>query len=287
MNANLLRVLNKLKVFKYLNFKKEITINNNRFKVPIYNNIGQSYLSAFEPWMLSLLKTISPFITNSFVDVGVNIGQTLLKVKSISSDIKYIGFEPNPVCYNYLENLLDLNHFHNAKIFQLGISNKTENGVLYFTNSSKTDPSASIVNGFRSDDQISQQINIPLATWDTVREKEDFEAISILKIDVEGGELEVLESFKSSLISDRPIIIIEILPTYNKDNTFRIERQKNVEQLLKTLNYTIFRILKENDELIGFKALSKIEIHDNINFCDYVMVPKSKLEAFKRLVKIF
>lgn len=287
MNVYLFKVLNKLKVFKYLSFKREITLNNKQITVPIYNNMGQSYLYDFEPWMLSLLNTISPFITNSFVDVGVNIGQTLLKVKSVSSKTNYIGFEPNPDCYNYLNRLVAINNFNNTRIFQFGISNEVGHGVLYFSNNSKTDASASIVNGFRNQSSIKKRIHVPLTTWKAINSKENFDTVSVLKIDVEGGELEVLNSFKSCLISDKPIIIIEILPTYNAENSFRINRQRKIEELLKELDYTIFRVVKNNDDLHGFKKLDAIEIHDNLSLCDYVLAPKTKEEAFCKRLKNF
>ncbi|MCB4808408.1 FkbM family methyltransferase [Tamlana sp. 62-3] len=287
MNVRLFKVLNKLKVFKYLSFKKEITLNNKQITVPVYDNMGQAYLFDFEPWMLSLLNTISPFITNSFVDVGVNIGQTLLKVKSVSPTINYIGFEPNPDCYNYLKRLVALNNFTNTRIFQFGISNEVGDGALYFSNNSKTDPSASIVNGFRNQSSIKKSIDVPLTTWNSINGKHNFDTVSVLKIDVEGGELEVLNSFKSCLINDKPIIIIEILPTYTPENSFRINRQRKIEALLKELDYIIFRVIKKNNDLQGFKKLDAIEVHDNISLCDYVLVPKTKEADFYKCVKNF
>ena len=50
--------------------------------------------------MIDILKIVLPIENKKFIDVGVNIGQTLLKLKSVSSEIDYIGFEPNPICVN-------------------------------------------------------------------------------------------------------------------------------------------------------------------------------------------
>jgi FkbM family methyltransferase len=47
---------------------------------------------------------------------------------------------------------------------------------------------------------------------------------SILKVDVEGAELEVIEGLKSWINETRPIIIIEVLPVYTVENKFRLQR---------------------------------------------------------------
>ena len=54
-----------------------------------------------EPWMLQNLVQIAEQAEGTFVDVGVNLGQTLLAVKSIGEDWDYLGFEPNPCCLFY------------------------------------------------------------------------------------------------------------------------------------------------------------------------------------------
>ncbi|WP_165586763.1 FkbM family methyltransferase [Neotamlana sedimentorum] len=237
-----------------------------------------------EPWMLDLLKTLSPLITSTFVDVGVNIGQTLLKFKSIFPNSYYLGFEPNLVCFNYLENLIKLNKLSSVKVLPLGISNKTNSGILYLFNNNDTDPSASIIDGFRQKNQIKKQIDIQLSTWSDVKHKFDFKNISVLKIDVEGAELEVLRSFEKDLKKYSPIIIIEILPVYNIENELRIKRQNSVQELVLNLDYVMFRVVKEKKRLLKFEQVEVIGIHENINDCDYVMVPKQKLRHFNKLI---
>ncbi|MBK7626701.1 MAG: hypothetical protein IPJ16_05790 [Bacteroidales bacterium] len=60
------------------------------------------------------------------IDVGANIGQTLIKIKSIDKEINYLGFEPNPVCVNYLYiRLLIETILKHAIVFPAGISDKS------------------------------------------------------------------------------------------------------------------------------------------------------------------
>ncbi|GIU70065.1 MAG: hypothetical protein KatS3mg002_1301 [Candidatus Woesearchaeota archaeon] len=38
---------------------------------------------------------------------------------------------------------------------------------------------------------------------------------------------------------------MEILPAYNKDNVFRIERQNQIIDLLKEIGYNFYQVIKE------------------------------------------
>jgi hypothetical protein len=67
-----------------------------------------------ELWMIDLLKIVLPIGNKSFVDVGINVAQTLLKLKSVSPEINYIGFEPNPVYTNYGAKLIKKHYKYNG-----------------------------------------------------------------------------------------------------------------------------------------------------------------------------
>ncbi|MCF7561833.1 FkbM family methyltransferase [Sabulilitoribacter multivorans] len=287
MNEILVKVLNKLKIFKYFNFSKTIRINDKKFIVPVINDVGSSNLYISEPWMINVLKIAFSISGKSFIDVGINTGQTLLKIKSVSPEINYIGFEPNPFCINYLQRLIQVNNFQNTTILPVGISNKTEIGTLHFMNDSIVDSSASSIGNFREEHKEKKKTYIPLFDYKDLKDKVNLDKISILKIDVEGGELEVIKSFKEDIAKDEPIILMEVLPVYNDLSTFRIERQNKIQELLRNLDYEIFRVIKQNKLLLRFDKIKEIGIHSDLDRCDYVMVPKSRVTQFIEIAKDF
>ena len=76
-----------------------------------FSNTSGGYLTSSSGALIEVNAPILNYtdmliIYKGFIDVGVNVGQTLLKLKSISSEINYLGFEPNPNCVNYLKNLI-------------------------------------------------------------------------------------------------------------------------------------------------------------------------------------
>lgn len=285
MNKIFIRALKKIRLLSFLNLNGTINCNNKSFTIPILQEVGFSNLYLSEPWMTDLLKIVLPIDKKQFVDIGVNVGQTLIKLKSVNSEIEYIGFEPNPICINYVDQLIKKNHLNNIKLLPIGVSDQTEIGVLNFFYSSSTDSSASMIEDFRPEQKINRKEYISLFRIDQIKEKVNLEAISILKIDVEGAELEVLYSFRFLIAEQHPIILIEILPAYNEKNKFRIERQNKIQELIREADYSMYRVIKQNEILMSFEEISEIGIHSDLNKCEYVMVPNIKKVIFTKYYK--
>lgn len=275
----LLKVLNKFKLLPYFNLIGKIQLNGIEFKIPVIRTLGLGNIYMSEPWMISLLKKID-LKDGQFIDVGVNIGQTLLKLKSVNNDIEYIGFEPNPTCVFYSNELIAVNQFKNTTIVPVGIADV--NGVLKlnFYSSNNSDPSASIIENFRPDQVIKFSQYIPVNRVDNISKNVELKNIEAIKIDVEGAEMEVIESLKNLIAENQPFILIEILPVYSAENTFRIERQQRIETILKELDYLIYRVIKKDNKFEALQQIESIGIHKDLDACDYVFMPKNKpLEA--------
>lgn len=256
-------------------------VNGKYFKIPILGNVGISNLSISEQWMVDLLKALLSVEAKKFVDVGVNVGQTLLKVRSVDEKIEYLGFEPNPTCIFYVNKLIKVNSIKNTSLYPVGISTETELGELNFYYESQTDGSASIIEDFNSK-TIDRKEYIPLFDIKTLKTKIDFDSMSILKIDVEGAELEVIKSFEDEIKKNNPFIITEILPVYDKEeNPVSFERQNSLLVAMQSMGYCTFRIVKEGKNLIAIKEIQAIEVHSDINKCEYLFVPKIKFQKLQ------
>ena len=273
----------KFKILKFFNLKSNITLNGKIFIVPLIGDNGYSNLHISELWMISILKILLPQKKGSFVDVGVNIGQTLLKLKSVDNSRPYFGFEPNSFCVHYSSELIKLNNFRNAKLFPFGVSNKNAIGVLNFYRSGDSDSSASMISDFRPDQRIEKRTYIPLYAELAFSEFMGDDKIGFLKIDVEGAELEVLESFKAKIAKDKPMILIEILPVYSKDNISRLERQNNIESMLKEEKYRVFRLIKSENKVFNLQAADSIGVHSDVSASDYICVHESDLGIIRSI----
>src|SRR5919205_552723 len=75
------------------------------------------------PWMVDALARLFALAGRpGLVDVGVNIGQTLLKLRSIARDAPYVGFEPNPFCIQFVNELIALNGFDRCVLLPVALA---------------------------------------------------------------------------------------------------------------------------------------------------------------------
>ncbi len=271
------------KILVFFNFTIRIKVNEKRIKIPILGGLGVANRTKREQWMLDLLKMLLPIAGSKFIDVGANVGQTLVQVKCIDEDIKYIGFEPNPSCIHYIKKLIKTNRFKNAVIAPIGISTRSTLGELNFYSENDDESAATLVTNFREKKIIRKEL-VPQFRVESIRDQINLTDMSILKIDVEGAELEVIKSFENEIKNNYPFILMEILPVYNDlENPKRLQNQNMLQDILGKLNYSIFLIIKKNNELVELRKINRIGIHSNINNCDYVFVPENRLHHFETI----
>ncbi|NVM35975.1 MAG: FkbM family methyltransferase [Candidatus Lokiarchaeota archaeon] len=129
-------------------------------------------------------------------DVGANIGLYSLLFSKYSKQV--YAFEPVPRNIIFLKRMLKLNKVKNVKIIPFAVSN--HNKVSWF----KEGDSYATGSLNEKGDYLIRTISL-----DTfINKKKIFP--DILKIDVEGTEIPVLEGSKNLLLKSHPKIIIEI-----------------------------------------------------------------------------
>jgi FkbM family methyltransferase len=259
------------------NYSTTINLNTKKFKVPIIKNMGLLNLSVKEDWFLELLKKLKVPEGTSFVDVGVNVGQTLLLFRSHYSNT-YWGFEPNPACVYYLNALIESNRFRNTHILPVGLSSEKTLAKFYRKNDS--DSAGTIVSDLRPDYYEAGETNyVPLFIFDELG-IDNMGSISLIKIDVEGAELEVLAGMSETLKKHQPVVICEILDCHSEKSVASMQaRADSLVELMRSLNYSVYRILHK-DSKIAFEKTAEIKLKvwtpQSWDLNDYLLVPPGK-----------
>jgi FkbM family methyltransferase len=279
ISSFLTKSLHKLGWLPFLNIHSTIQVENKKILIPILGGQGYPNLHLSEPWMTEALKCLRPLFNGHFIDVGVNLGQTLIKAYAIFEDIQYIGFEPNPSCVHYAQELIKLNELKRYVIFPLGVGSKTEVLKLIFFASDESDSSATIIEHYRPNNTEDHYIYVPVFDFHSISSFLPAKPSTLVKIDVEGAELEVLLGLKDWIIANQPFFLLEILPVYTLENQTRFYRQAQIETLLRDLNYKIARLKKTNP--VGIEEISKIGVHSSIEDSDYLAYPVSSADKIK------
>lgn len=165
-------------------------------------------------------------------------------------------------------------------MYPFALSEKPGIVELAYYSDDSTDSSASMIDSFR-DSKVYRKSFISCHSFDEI----DFnDRLAIIKVDVEGAELEVIRGLQNRIITDRPIIIMEILPTYSSENSNRLNRQKQILAILSEANYQFLRIHKSDSEVKQLEKINEIEIHSNLDWCEYLISPA---ECFVELDSLF
>lgn len=263
----IVRVLEKLTRFLG---DKPAALSGSELRTP---RVAGMQASVTEPWMTQLLGSLLPARTGVFLDIGVNLGQTLLKVKAIDPQRPYAGFEPNPACVFYLNELIAMNQIQEASIYPVALAEET--GLLHLDlyNDSPADSAASIIPNFRSSKGQTRSLWVPAFRFADVNDALLQQSVAFIKIDVEGAELDVCRSLEARIRADRPVVLLEILPVYDEQNSVRLDRQLELESMFNSMGYRWFRIQKRPpNDFMGLMEIESIGIHGDLDACDYVLV---------------
>ena len=123
------------------------------------------------------------------VDVGANIGMIAMQsAQLVGKSGRVIAIEPNPRIAAFCEKNLQLNGLENVTLLQTALG--SEEGFVSFNCDPCDDRSRVVTEG---------GVKVPLTTLDRVMERVPNGKINLLKIDVEGFELSVLEGATKSL----------------------------------------------------------------------------------------
>jgi FkbM family methyltransferase len=175
----------------------------------VFDIAGDSgYLSAkgdrFEPDTTATLRALTREHGATALDIGANIGLTALALSQYCSQV--IAVEPIPITFNYLsQNVADRDNV-SALNFALG----SEEGTLKMQGSEDFLAGAFIADSYTVNDGRHFTKEIPVRRLDDLANEIGLDKLDLVKIDVEGFELEVLAGGRELLGDLKPITYMEM-----------------------------------------------------------------------------
>jgi len=203
-----------------------------------------------------------------YIDIGANQG--MRSFLFLSEKRETYMFEPNTYLNNMNLDRCKLNNFDNYKIEQLCLSNKEDVSEFYFSNEHSM---SSFNKSFAEVHGISKVQKVQTTTLDSYVEKNNLSTMHpLIKIDVEGHEMNVISGAENTIVNLKPTFIIEII-----DKAYILE----LFEKFSLLQYSIFGLNFGNINIVT--EIPNIEFLENYQASDYLFAFDTKVvDHFKR-----
>jgi FkbM family methyltransferase len=197
---------------------------------------------------VELLKNVH---TGTVLDIGANMGSFTIPMAKSKPNIKFMAFEPQKMIYYQLCGNVAINKLHNVEPFNLGLGNTFKTINIEMPDYDKE----TNIGAFSLDDEVRSQPDYLCKTKGKeqsiqIKKLDSFliEEIKLIKIDVEGMELDVLMGGLATLKNNNyPPILFESWvgkPWFSA-------RRKELFNWLTDLGYTVRDFGDDNVAIYG------------------------------------
>ena len=154
----------------------------------------------WEPETLQLYESvISPGM--QYCDIGAWIGPTVLYARHCGARVTC--FEPDPLAYERLLGNLRLNGALDVRTFQIALGESDSTRTMGALVGSLGKSATSLLGA-----SAQQKVNVTGLTWKTAQTLLGLPVFQFIKIDIEGGEVELLPTMFDYLREFRPVVLL-------------------------------------------------------------------------------
>jgi FkbM family methyltransferase len=251
-----------LGLVQYIAFKLYYVLNKTGFfKFDIFDQVFIKlyfmYKRKIESQSLDFLKRFTKENT-TVVDVGANIGYFTIEIsKYLDSSSRIIAIEPGLINFSRLQKVVEEKKREpSISLVMAGLSEEIGWGSL------EIDPS-NPANHRLSEEQNAAK-SVELYTLDSITE--NIKNVALVKIDVQGHELAVLNGGKKLLREQSPALLIEI------DNRFDTNLGEKIWDYLDAFNYKMFMTNDLEEEI------TKLQLKFTSGYFDVFCIRKGESE---------
>jgi FkbM family methyltransferase len=188
--------------------------------------------SVYEPETIAAILSLLPR-DGTFVDVGANIGAIALEVAIRRPDARIIAIEPSPAVLPYLTHNIAHNRIANVHVVPVAASDRGGDIDLYLP------PPAQFGMASAAPQFGAEPVRVPAEPLDAMLASLTVLQVSVIKIDAEGAELDVIRGAQALLAADdAPALVFEFVDWAEA----RLHRAGDAQRELMRLGYALSRL---------------------------------------------
>ena len=210
------------------------------------------------------------FQADIFVNVGANFGYYICMARNMG--VRSIAIEPIPINQRILkQNLIENNWDQNVILHPIACGNSNGNVTIYGEGTG-----ASIIPGWAQNPSRLKHI-VPMKKLDTILSNDKVTSKSVILIDVEGFEFDVLLGAENILGSpDKPVIMLESGLTDHRSEGGLNLKFLEIFKFIVQNGYRVFNVKDINFEITQELIEKNIEQNeDQLGTHNFLIIPNS------------
>ena len=154
-------------------------------------------------WEPNTYKILSHFLDDqkNYCDIGAWIGPTVLQAAQLARNV--VCFEPDPTAYRYLRWNIDLYALKNVTSYSFALAESMSISRMASHRGKPGDSMTSLLF-----DNEGSGVDVLTLQWQQFLEMSPVNQFDFIKIDIEGGEYQLLPNLKSYLAKEKPVVYL-------------------------------------------------------------------------------
>jgi FkbM family methyltransferase len=243
----------------------ELVVDPNDFRDVPFTSLRDA---SYEPLISRLLLTFAS-TSRVFIDVGSNVGFYCALLAKSFPELIIHGVEPNPSLWNRWETNQEINALKGRCVLhKAGLAAIDEESTFYVpTMTGSGGGSRKLLHP----EETQKEITVSMRTADSLELPRE---LSLVKIDVEGAEHDVVQALDTRLSESKPTIVIELLRKWMAP--FNSHPQE-VVKMLRSFGYKSFAV--------GTDAITQVgEINDQTHETNFLFVHKENKDHLAKSI---
>ncbi|NES66830.1 MAG: FkbM family methyltransferase [Okeania sp. SIO2D1] len=226
------------RLFRWTLVGRDITLRSGVGKGLKFNSSDYNPDTVLGIYELPIQEAMQKYLRSGdvFYDIGANVGFfSTIAGKLVNDSGQVYAFEPAPANLYAIKHNIQLNGFSNTEVLEKAVSQKSGKGELLLGNYSGSH-TLSTTDKSSNHKKYHSRISVDIISIDDLIEQQAIKPPSVVKIDVEGAELDVIEGMCQTIQKFKPVLIYEI---DDRKQDRLLLKEKEINKLIDSFGYKI------------------------------------------------